>query len=158
MSFDMGKACIFLDFQASFVLSLNFLFFFRSCIFFAVFWGFYRPCVAKVPTQPRPFKLTISFVDDLLCGCSLWRVRQKAITRFNELDSLGKEIVGSQSSSMVTGIYVNTLTKFPCHCMVMHGTCCPSQYYLTPISKEHFVDRCLCGVDWSERLGMGLVV
>ena len=52
--------------------------------------------------------------------------------------NFGSKIVESQSSSMVTEIFVTTHTKFPCLCVVMHGTCCPSQYYSTPISKEYW--------------------
>ena len=44
---------------------------------------------------------------------------------------------GPQSLSRVTGIYVATHTKFPCHFVIMHGRCCPSQCVSMPISREH---------------------
>ena len=158
MSFDMGKACIFLNFQASSVPSLNFLFFFvhaSSLQFFEVFIAHVWPKNQPNP-NPSSWPLALSMIYFVVALCRGWDKRS--------LHVLMNMIVleGKLWDLKVLHGYRNL-----CHYSykISMSLCGHAWNMLSFIilfdayfQKTLIVDWYLCGVDRSEWLWMGLVV
>lgn len=99
-----------------------------SKVYITLVWPKYQP-------QPRSFKLVTLIINDQLCSRSSPRVRQKAITHFNEHDNLGRDI---KLWALKVHPRLREFMSLLSHnrCVVMHGRCCPSLCAQTLISRE----------------------